>query len=276
MKKLVFAGCSFTAGAGWCESTSLEDKDKLYKNSPHLWTNICHKNINRFKNLEIINVSKSGASNNDIFKQTINAISKYHSEIDTIFCQWTSMPRYNFDVGFELWDTSESFFHKARNHDIALNKRGSWDRKYVNDLLNRLKVMHHLHWEILIVIENLNIILDLVKKLKIKHLFFINGLCPWDKNYFIKLENVLPEAYTEFTKKSIINIDDRDDEDIYKLYHRAHQHYQEKGGINESYWINLYDPFDKKIIDVNFDQNHPGIQSNLIYYELIKEHLKKI
>lgn len=270
MKKLVYTGCSFTAGDGWEDSSRTPVKD-----SPNLWTNLCHQNIERFKTLEQVNAGVTGASNTDIFQNTVKVIAQYNKNIDTVFCQWSGMPRYNFTVGFELWNTSGNFFSNRKLPDITLNRGDVFSREYIDDLVNRLKVLHHLHWEILKVVEYSNIILNLSNVIGF-NVFFINGLCPWDKDYFVELENVKPESYTPFTKKNILNIDSRDDKDIYKLYSLAHKHYREAGGINESNWINLYKSMLSQKIDVNSDKIHPGTQSNQIYYSTVAKRLQEL
>jgi hypothetical protein len=269
MKKLVFSGCSFTAGHGWNEHDPTNSTVTTVSESPNLWVNLCYQNIKQFKNLKLINVGIGGASNTEIFQSTIKSISDHGDEIDTIFCQWTAMPRYNFKVGFELWNTDESLNTTNRIDNINLNNGSQWSRRDVNNLLNKFKVMHHLHWEILKVVEYSNIISKIAKQMQIKNVFFINGLCPWDDNYFTQLTNAKSNSYTPFTKKEILNIDSRSDQDIFILYSQAHQHYKEAGGIDESRWINLYNSFLKNRIDFNFDKIHPGIQSNQLYYQII-------
>jgi hypothetical protein len=275
-KSILFTGCSFTAGNGWTDLPADESIRIEVKDSPYLWTNLCCKEISKFHNLEIINNSFSGASNTEIFESTVSALANHGSNIDTVFCQWTVMPRYNFNVGFELWNTSESFLFDVRKHNVNLNNGTTWPREYISDLLNRLKTIHHLHWEILKVVKYSNYITKLSKLLGIQHVFFINGLCPWDKNYFVKLHNVKPESYTNFTKHEILNIDTRTDDDIYKLYALAHQHYSQAGGIEEHQWINLYDSFRKIRVDVNFDNQHPGPKSNKLYSQLITTKLQQL
>lgn len=273
-KKLVFTGCSFTSGSGWLDDPHSKHVD--HKEYPGLWTNLCHSTIKEFSDLELVNLGKGGASNSDIFHQAIESMSMLGDDIHTIFCQWTSGPRYNFNVGFELWSTHETISSNNNTHDINLNRGDHWPRAYVRDLVDRINIMHHLHWEILAVVRFSSIIDKLAKKLKIGHVYFINGICPWDTDYFTQLHDVVPEDYTPFTKKEILNIDSRDDQDIFKLYNLAHKHYQEAGGINQDQWINLYDSFMKNKIDVNFDGKHPGTQSNLIYCDLIKQKLNAL
>jgi hypothetical protein len=275
MKKLVFAGCSFTAGNGWLDIDPEISLCREVKDYPGLWVNLCHNNIDRLNNLELVNVGKVASSNTDILENTVNSIATYGNQIDTIFCQWTSMPRYNYKIGFELWDTSENIFG-LQKHDVTLNRGDHYTRKYINDIVDRLRTMHHLHWEILKVVRYSTIISKLCNQVGIKNLFFVNGLCPWDDQYFKKLTNVYPDAYTEFTKTEILNIDSRNDEDIFKLYNLAHQHYQEEGGIDESKWINLYSSFKSNITDFNFDLKHPGKISNQTYYQMIDSRLKDL
>lgn len=269
MKKLIIAGCSLTSGVGWNANNHFTD----VKDDPRLWTNLCHNSIDRFQRLELLNIAQGGASNAEIFQNCVRAIA--NNDIDTMLCQWTSMPRYNFNVGFELWDTTEVLTrHPNRKHDIKSHS-GEWTREYITDIIDRLRAMHHLHWEIIKIVDYSTILSKLAQQHGF-NIFFINGLCPWDENYFVELHNVKPEQYTAFTKKHILNIDSRSDEDIYKLYHLAHQHYQDAGGIDTTQWINLYTAFHKLTTDYNFDNVHPGTNSNQAFVNLIKSRLESL
>lgn len=239
------------------------------KQCADLWVNLCCENIEPFRELKLLNQAHCGASNTEIFQQCTAAMAMHGSEIDTLFCQWTSMPRYNFHVGFELWDTSESTITHIRKHDVNLSRGDHYPRAYITDLLDRLRVLHHLRWEILRVVEFTNTIKKLAKRLGIDNVFFVNGLCLWDNDYFEYQQNVLLEAYTAFTKQEILNIESRNDDDIYALYTLAHTQYREAGGIDPGDWINLYSSFNHNKIDVNFDLVHPGKKSNLLYYDIV-------
>jgi hypothetical protein len=275
MSKVIFTGCSFTAGNGWVELPPTDSEKLEYKDCPNLWVNLCHSQLAQIKDLDLINCGQSGASNTEIFKNTVNAISEYHHNIDIIFCQWTSMPRYKFNVGFELWDTTEAITPGSRSKaDVNLSNGTKWNRKYLDELLDRLLVLHHAHNEIINVVTYSNILQRLAKSFAIK-LYFINGLCPWDQDYFTRLSsNVLPENYTPFTKNEILEIDSRSDEDIFKLYNKLHNNYDNAGGIDPTQWINLYSSMLNNKIDVNYDKKHPGTQSNQLYFEQIKKFLE--
>jgi len=277
MTKVVFTGCSFTAGNGWATANPKESAKIEVKDHPDLWVNLCHCNIDDLKNLELINLAQGGASNTDIFENTVKSIATHGNQISYLFCQWTAMPRYNFRVGFELWNTNESLQNSSLRSPggVNLNRGDSWSREYLNDLLDRLLVLHHLHGEIVKVVGYTSIISQLCKKFNIA-CGFINGLCPWDQDYFVRLntDTVKPEQFTKFTKTDILNIETRDDQDIYNLYNQAHNEYELAGGIDPANWINLYNSMISTQTDYNNDNIHPGKHSNLNYYNSVKQFLE--
>lgn len=275
MSKVVFTGCSFTAGDGWAEMADPDEGHNLEcKDHSDLWVNLCATQIDQLKDLEVVNLGKGGASNAEIFANTVGAIGNFGAEIDTLICQWTSMPRYNFDVGFELWSTCEGLRRiKKSKNGVNLNRGNAWSREYLDDILDRFLVLHHLHGEIVKVVEYSSILQKLSQQLNIK-LYNVNGMCPWDQNYFVKLSNTLPEEYTPFTKKEILNIESRNDEDIFKLYDIMHTDYTQAGGINPASWVNLYDSMEQTMLDTNYDNRHPGTKSNQLYFKQIKKFLE--
>lgn len=274
MKKVVFTGCSFTAGVGWSNVDPEQSMQIPVKDYPGLWVNLCHNQISKLKKLKLINAGIGGASNTEIFQATVKEIGN-HNNIDTIICQWSGMPRYSFSLGLELWPTNEAIQNRASRSkfDVNFSNGTQWSRKYLDDLLDRFLVLHHLHGEILKVVEYCNILKKLSKKFNIK-IYFVNGICPWDKNYFVRLHDVLPEDYTSFTKKTILEIESRDNNTIFKLYKKIHDDYDQAGGIDPADWINLYDSMVENTIDTNYDNEHPGIQSNQLYFQMVKKFLE--
>jgi hypothetical protein len=272
-KKLIFAGSGVTSGVGWNEA----DRSVDTITSPYLWTNLIHQNIQQLTKLRAVNVGKKHANNADIFQQVAEAISIYGTQIELLFCQWTTPFKHNWNVGFEPWNTSETTIRTVPvSHSVNLNNGKSWSREYINDVITRFLELHHVHWEIIKIVKYSNIILKLAKQFEIK-IFFINASCPWDKNYFVELFDVEPNDYTKFTKKEILNIDNRNDEDIFKLYKLAHAQYQEAGGVDESDWINLYNSFLINQVDTTFPgASLGGVESNKIYYKIIENRLKEL
>jgi hypothetical protein len=274
MKKIVFTGCSFTAGNGWVDALPEKSQSIECKDYPELWVNLCHTQLDQLNKLELVNLGVGGASNTEIFENTVQAIGEYADNIDTIFCQWTVMPRYRFNAGLELWATTESIQVNGRSKDdVRLSDGTVWTRKYLDDLLNRLNVLHHLHGEILKVVKYTNVLRALASTHNIK-IYFVNGLCPWDQNYFVRLNDFLPEDLTPFTKTDILNIKSRSDSDINKLYKIMHDNYDTKGGIDPLCWVNLYSSMGANKIDTNYDNEHPGVKSNQLYFQQVKNFLE--
>lgn len=185
------------------------------------------------------------------------------------------MPRYNFTVGFELYDASTRLQYPIKTNPRPFHKESGMDEKKFNDLLDRFLALHHLQGEIVKLIHYSNIIASLCKKIGIKFAF-INGLCPWDNHFFekIDLKQYTPNDLTLFTQQSIINIKSRTHDKICKLYDLQHAEYQRVGGVDPRQWVNLYNSFGKNCIDRNFDKIHPGSDSNNIYFNLIKNHIQ--
>jgi hypothetical protein len=273
MKKLVVAGCSLTAGQGWTNCKNLNEwREFECKDSPYLWINLCHKSIKQFQNLELINVGVGGASNTQIFENTIDSLVEHHSNIDTLIVQWTSMPRYEWHMGLELWDTRETLTkNKSNKHDYRLSDGTVYSRKYLQDLVDRFITTHHLHWEILKVLKYANIINRYCDRFDIRCIF-VNGICPWDQDYFVRLNNVMPSDYTVFTQTDILNVKSRSDTDIFKLYRKIHDDYDQYP-LRCDQWINLYNSFLKNRVDVNYDGSHPGIRSNQLFCQMIVDYL---
>ena len=88
------------------------------------------------------------------------------------------------------------------------------------------------------------------------------------------MDNFYPSDLSKFTQKEILNCKNRDDEEIYKLYTLQHDNYDETGGVDPDSWVNLYDSFLKLKLDLNFDNSHPGIKSNQLYYNLVKQYVE--
>jgi len=264
MAKAVFTGCSFTAGTGWDTS-----------DHPDFWINLCCSQLEPLKDLEIVNLGQSTASNAEIFKNSVAAIVDHGADIAVMFCQWTSMPRYSFDVGFELWPTHTGITKEARySHNVILNHGVEWTRSQLDQLLDPVLTLHHLHREITQVVQYASILTGLAQKFGLR-LYHINGQCPWDRDYFVRLPAVLPDEYTPFTKKDILKIESREDADVFKLYTVLHDDYDQAGGVDPAQWVNLYDSMSRNLLDHNQDPQQPGVKSNQLYFRWVKKCLER-
>lgn len=251
----VFVGCSFTYGIGF----ELLDKE------PGLWVNLLHSDVKQLKSTNLINSGVGGASNERIFYKAVSDIIYYCPKY--MFVQWTNDPRYNITLGVETYKASRYFSMGSKLQDMNLHSV-KYTESYLDNIRNKFLSLHHPHGGIVKIIEYTSTLINLAKKFNTQ-IFFINGLCPWDNEYFTKLKNVLPNSYTDYTKE-ILDSDTRDDEEIIILYDKIHNEYKQAGTIQQTHWLNLYWSFMKNMIDKNSDNIHPGLQSNLLYYNFIK------
>lgn len=274
---VVFTGCSFTAGDGWKQPSPANpafypaDSD-----SQHLWVNLCHQGIPELSHLDVINAGYSGASNNMIFINTMEKISLLGTKIKKIFCQWTATHRYQWIIGNDEWSTVETWAETPNRGDVSLSTGEFYPRKYIEDVKLRFKVLHHLHWGIVEIVRYSSIIDRTCQHLGIE-CYHINGICPWDQDFFFYVSDPrdMLEKSTPFTKSKIINLENRNDDDARRRYANAHYDYKMAGGIRPERWINLYNSFNSSQIDTNLDQQHPGIESNLIYFQQIKDYFNQ-
>jgi hypothetical protein len=257
MNHVLFAGCSYTAGSGW----ELEHKD------PNLWVNLLHQNT-QLKKYNLLNPSIGGRSNAGIFSDAVYNLT--HFDCEYAFVAWTSSPRYEMELGLEMYDTRHIIIPNAPSRQHNLNDC-TYVPAYLNKIRDRVVSLVHPHYEILNLVCYVNSLIA-IASLKNTKLFFINAICPWDQQYFTTLHNVLPSEYTAFTQE-IINVVNRSDVECEQLYNKIHNQYYEMGGIQEKYWINLYDSLITQQIDVNSDGLHPGKKSNQLYYEKISQAL---
>lgn len=256
MTYTLFAGCSYTAGTGFT----------LKKNEPCLWVNQLHDRL--FSHTTKLNVSKGGRSNAGIFQDTVKSLLSY--PVECAIVEWTSYPRYEIDLGFESYTTTQSFIPNSPCLDHNLNDI-NYSAQYLNSIRDRVTTLAHPCGEITQIIEYINIIQKIAKMVGTR-VFFVNGLAEWDQDFFIKKTNVLPCDYSEYTKK-ILNVDNRDDSEVFLLYNKMHDNFDQAGGIHANDWLNLYSSLDHLKIDVNLDNSHPGTNSNNRYTEILTESL---
>ena len=260
---VAFTGGSLTAGVGW----NMDDPDQRDK----LWVNLVHQGIDQFKDLALINAAESGVSNTDIFIRSLELMTTV-PDLKYLVCSWVVLMRYRFSLGLELYETHQNLHDGAdvvKDHDL---NTGRVPKSYIDSVKNRFFALHHDHYEICKLLKFVNIINNLAHQLGIT-VYHINDSLPWDKNYFARLNNVLPEDYTNYTKTEILNIKNRDDAEIFALYKKIHDEYDALGGCQPQSWVNLYESLEELKLDHNNDNYHPGTQSNVLYFEKFKAFL---
>jgi hypothetical protein len=248
----VFSGCSFTQGNGF----------ELEKEEPVLWCNQLYQEL--FSSTSKLNVGVGGASNTRIFQETVHALVSF--PVKYAIVEWTSYPRYELELGFETYKTFETFSPSSTCRDHNLHNI-NYTGKYLDSIKNKFISLSHDCYEILNILKYTNDIIKLAHLTKTQ-VFFVNGLCYWDVDFFDKKTNVLPNQFTPYTQE-LLCTSTRDDSNAYELYDKMHQGFKDSGGINHEHWLNLYKSLKSSIIDTNSDGIHPGINSNNLYFDLL-------
>jgi hypothetical protein len=260
MINILFSGCSFVQGEG------LDDE---------------HNNINHFSNIlannlfneryQIHNIGVRGYSNERIFLDTLHNLTK--NQYDYAFVCWTSLARYVYWAGLELYECKVSLTPELIVNVEDYRKNSLFSKK-LNEFNSEFLLLNHPHYYIRDLINYINILINVAKYRNTK-LYFINNMLPWDDKYFNYMPDLVnPSILTNYTNE-LLNSKNRNDEQINELYHMMHSHYANNGGINKPNWLNLYQSFFNLMIDVGNDGIHPGINSHRMFAELLTNEFKK-
>ena len=252
MAKILTVGCSLTRGHG----LELEDQD------PRLWVNqLCRR---AFGNVTIHNLSRSGYNNEWIFLEASTALIRNYYDI--VLVGWSVIPRYNFHVGLELYQTKTKLLDGIPVKTNDQNFSSEW----LEETGNRLLRMHNDHWEILKVVKYVNILLELAaqqrqSRYRQTKIFFVNTLAPWCSDYFERQAITHPDQLDPYIQQ-VLTVDNRDDQEAIDLYHMTQDHYEQYGGVQSAAWLNLYQSlFDMKVDDASEQDNHPGYASQDLF-----------
>jgi len=244
--KILASGCSFTKGHGL----------DLEHNDPKLWVNQIANKLNS----KVHNIAEHGYNNQTIFLETLNQLT--HNDYDLAIVAWSVLPRWNFHLGFELYTTHSHL----SGHAINTNQK-NFSAKWQSDLKNKLLEGHNDHWHLLELVKYVNILINVQTKLKNQKIVFVNTYGYWADNFFTKKNIALPSDLSDY-EQELLNVETRDDEEIFALYNLMHEQYSESGGIQEKYWLNLYNSFGKlKIDDASEIDKHPGYASQNIFVD---------
>jgi hypothetical protein len=253
--KVLVVGCSMTYGHGLVHESS----------DPDLWVN----RIFPQEKYIVTNLSKSGHNNHWIFLETMSSLLT--ETYDIVLVGWSAIPRFNFYVGLELYSAQTMLADK----DINLNNNITISGKWLKSIGNNLKKIHNDHWDFLDLIKYINTLILIQEKKNNGQIFFVNTLGPWPNNYFTKKEINLPSDLTPF-EQNLLQVDTRDDDEIFQLYDMIHKHYRTYGGICEDHWLNLYSSLRSMQIDnVSDTDPHPGYQSQKAFEQYLTPILQK-
>ena len=262
INQALVTGCSYASGYGL----------RLEKDDPDMWAN---KLLLLIGANRIDNFAMSGSSNESIFHNTLACLLK--TEYDLVIVAWTSIPRYNFHVGLELYHKEQRLSPGGGSaFDINCNVK-TFKKKWVKKLINNLDQMHNDHWDYVRLIQYVNTLIH-IQTTRNQKIFFVNSLLPHSENYFMYKDITLPSELSDYNQK-LLNVDSRDDEEVFALYNMIHEHYRNYGGIQENFWLNLDQGSGTLQIDpISKDDPHPAYNSQEKFVEyltpILKEKLK--
>lgn len=260
MTNLLFSGCSYSVGAGLV----LEKDDS--SNYTRIFSNEIFGN-----NHSLTNISISGYSNLRIFIDSITTLLE--NKYDYAFIGWTSYPRFVSCVGLEECNCMQMFNPSGTAISEHKGNEFNFSKKFLKDVCDKLSLIQHPHYDILDIVKYVNILKNLETHIKTK-IYFINNLCHWDYGYFTQqANNIKPSHLSQYTNQ-ILNSNNRDDDQIERLYVKIHNDYNSVGGIQESKWLNLYHNFKSHSIDLGSDNLHPGPKSHISYGKFLASQFK--
>lgn len=252
--KILVAGCSYTSGF---EMPGERD-------NPSIWANLLSKKLGA---TTIKNVAQPGVNNHYIFLETISALIKDH--YDLVLVEWSAIPRYVCHVGLELYDVYTRF-----EDEVNLVNKETIPKAWLKEIKNRLLKIHNDHWDILDLVKYVNVLIELQVKNRSSQIFFINGIGPWSDQFFTKKQINLPSDLTQY-EQNLLQADLRDDSEIFQLYDMIHEHYSNYGGIQQKYWLNLYQSQDKLKIDtISSTDFHPGYASQKVFSDYFYQEIQ--
>jgi lysophospholipase L1-like esterase len=249
-QKFTFIGCSITKGVG------LPNED-LDENN---YTNI----VGNYFNAEIINLSKGGNSNYNIFIDGVNQL--LYNKPDVLLLQWSGLQRHwlypNLDVKF-----------------LIVNGALASDLNYLDTVFSK-KVLQKFTEQFLLLNHDYHNILALLNYCKIletiagdqTRLIFINGLLPWTKEIQYKQAVTNPaKNFSEYTK-NLLSINMLPDEDIELFFNKIHNGLTQ---INKNKWINMFQSIPLLLEDLGTDNSHPGPETHAKIAQMIINHITK-
>jgi hypothetical protein len=255
--KVLAVGCSMTKGHGLKHESS----------DPELWVNKLFP-CNKYK---VINKSKTGVNNHWIFLETISQLLT--ETYDIVLVGWSAIPRFNFNVGLELYSTHTML--ASADASVNLNNNNTISGKWLKSIGDNLKKIHNDHWDFLDLVKYVNVLILLQEQKNNGRLFFVNTLGPWPDNYFSKKQINLPSDLSLF-EQNLLQVNTRDDDEIFQLYEMIHNHYEIYGGIRPDHWLNLYSSLrSMQIDDVSDSDKHPGYKSQNIFANYLLPVLKE-
>ena len=246
---------------------------KLEKDDPALWVNIIADKLGA----NIHNVSTTSGSNQSIFEEALTGLTTI-SDVDLLIVAWTVFPRFRFYPGVELYNATGYFSITSQIPPSEYTWKdggiGESEMKTLKRLVLTLDEDAHNFAQI---IRYSSILTHMAQLLNIP-VVFVNAAIPqWTTDFVIRkdITKIGGPFNLDKTTKRIIQIEDRDDADIIKIYNNIHNEFERMGKIDLTNWANFDTSLYSLGVDKAIDNNHLGSKSNAIYAEIILTYLKE-
>lgn len=252
-KKVLVSGCSFTMGHGL-------DREK---NNPNLWVN------QLFDSTIVKNIALAGRNNHSIFINTVGEMM--NCDYDLVIVAWSVIPRFNFNAGLETYETLTRL---EGDYDVNVNDNITFRREWLKRVGDSLLMLHNDHWDIVSLISYINAIKRIQETITDNNqVFFVNTFSPWSNGFFDYKNLTEPSELSEY-EQTLLDVETRDDEEIFNLYDKIHEDYKKYGEIQQQHWLNLYNSFGSMQVDrASPVDRHPGMESQNIFSEYLANNL---
>ena len=249
-KTMLVCGCSFANGHGLTGG----------KDDSQLWVNQVATKLD----YTVTNIAESGRNNDWIFIETALELTKHKYSV--VLVAWSMLPRINIDLDLELYTTAS----RLTGADLIETNQRTFSKKWQKQVGDKLLEAYSYHWDLLKLIKYVNILNSIHK-----NIYFVNTYGPWTDNFFTKQDIQLPSDLDQFTQ-DLLNVDTRDDTEIFQLYNMIHNQYNDAGSIKKHLWLNLYDSFFKNKLDnASSTDRHPGYLSQDAYTKMLYTKLEE-
>jgi len=240
--KVLVAGCSFSSG--WGFNNSLKSN----------WVDI----IKIKTSWEIKNIAVTGNSNLEIFLSILNELTQ--NQYDLILCQFTALNRITVSSSPENPNVIISHGNNELFESIAgVNYRDV-------EIFLKLFTILNQDWKHYInLIKIINVLQSINEKI-----VFINGLLPWDRDFFDTQWTVPLPKHNHFVD-SLLQTTEFDDYSLDKFLKEV---ILCRNIINQSRWVNLYESWQQTAIDaISPTDPHPGEKSQVKFANQVLKYI---
>lgn len=238
-----FLGCSFTAGEGL----------DFEKADPGNYANI----VAKYYSASIKNNSKIGNSNYNIFMDACDELVSRPA--DVLIVQWSGLNRH--------------WVYPGPNAEIYLSLNGMRDFSYRNiripkkelDKFARMYFMLQCEYRSMLDLIRYSNILSALCRNKTT-LVFLNALVPWNTDLDSQdtVLDLSKKLGTYF--KEILNFEKRNIQEVIDAFKELQKRFLT---LDQSQWVNIFDPLNDLKIDLGKDGVHPGPKSHQLYADMV-------